>query len=201
MFFLEHIWLIPLFPAFGAACMFFFGRKLSKSGGERHLRRRHCAGVSCGPAARSGSTRATPPPIPASPSRRCCTPGSAPATPRCASTLHHARRPHRAVPRRCRLPARSAVHHLAAVRDRRGHAHPHLFDGLHGARGRLLPLLRLPEPVHVLHADAHPGQQLCGDVRGLGGRGPVLVPADRLLFPAALGVDRRQQGIHRQPRG
>src|SRR5215469_11329143 len=31
MYFLEHIWLIPLFPAFGAACMFFFGRKLSKS--------------------------------------------------------------------------------------------------------------------------------------------------------------------------
>ena len=28
MFFLEHIWLIPLFPALGAACMFFFGRKL-----------------------------------------------------------------------------------------------------------------------------------------------------------------------------
>ena len=28
--FLNHIWLIPLFPAFGAACMFFFGRKLSK---------------------------------------------------------------------------------------------------------------------------------------------------------------------------
>jgi len=31
MFFLEHIWIIPLFPAFGAACMFFFGRRLSKS--------------------------------------------------------------------------------------------------------------------------------------------------------------------------
>jgi len=28
MFFLEHIWLIPLFPALGAAGMFFFGRKL-----------------------------------------------------------------------------------------------------------------------------------------------------------------------------
>jgi len=28
MFFLEHIWLIPLLPAFGAAMMFFFGRKL-----------------------------------------------------------------------------------------------------------------------------------------------------------------------------
>ena len=31
MFFLEHIWLIPLLPAFGAAMMFFFGRKLQKS--------------------------------------------------------------------------------------------------------------------------------------------------------------------------
>src|SRR5579862_9639097 len=31
MYFLNHIWLIPLFPAFGAACMFFFGRKLTKS--------------------------------------------------------------------------------------------------------------------------------------------------------------------------
>ena len=31
MFFLSHIWLIPLLPAFGAAMMFFFGRKLQKS--------------------------------------------------------------------------------------------------------------------------------------------------------------------------
>src|ERR1019366_9127219 len=31
MYFLDHIWLIPLFPALGAACMFFFGRKLQKS--------------------------------------------------------------------------------------------------------------------------------------------------------------------------
>ena len=31
MFFLNHIWLIPLFPAFGAAIMFFFGRKLQKA--------------------------------------------------------------------------------------------------------------------------------------------------------------------------
>jgi NADH-quinone oxidoreductase subunit L len=31
MFFLDHIWLIPLLPAFGAAMMFFFGRKLQKS--------------------------------------------------------------------------------------------------------------------------------------------------------------------------
>jgi NADH-quinone oxidoreductase subunit L len=31
MLFLSHIWLIPLFPAFGAAVMFFFGRKLQKA--------------------------------------------------------------------------------------------------------------------------------------------------------------------------
>jgi NADH-quinone oxidoreductase subunit L len=31
MFFLEHIWLIPLLPAGGAAIMFFFGRKLQKT--------------------------------------------------------------------------------------------------------------------------------------------------------------------------
>jgi len=30
MFFLKNIWIIPLLPAFGAAMMFFFGRKLSK---------------------------------------------------------------------------------------------------------------------------------------------------------------------------
>src|SRR5271167_4800485 len=31
MLFLNHIWLIPLFPAFGAAIMFFFGRRLQKA--------------------------------------------------------------------------------------------------------------------------------------------------------------------------
>jgi NADH-quinone oxidoreductase subunit L len=31
MLFLSHIWLIPLLPAFGAAVMFFFGRKLRKA--------------------------------------------------------------------------------------------------------------------------------------------------------------------------
>src|SRR5580693_1140979 len=31
MFFLTHIWLIPLLPAAGAAIMFFFGRRLQKA--------------------------------------------------------------------------------------------------------------------------------------------------------------------------
>ena len=30
MFFLEHIWVIPLLPMLGAATMFFFGRRLTK---------------------------------------------------------------------------------------------------------------------------------------------------------------------------
>ena len=211
MFFLDHIWLIPLFPAIGAVCMFFFGRKLSKSAVSGV-----CVGVvvwpSRGRASRCGNTPATPPSIPASPSRRCCTPGWAPAI-----TPHHAQmrramgprtkqlaelrdpQRHGRIPRRRRLHARSAVRHLAAVRDRRRHVDPHLLHRLHGARRRLLPLLRLHEPVHVLHADAHSGQQLCPDVRWLGGRRPVLVSAHRLLLPAALRFDRRQQGIHRQP--
>src|SRR5437879_6252869 len=31
MLFLDYIWLVPLFPALGAAAMFFFGRKLQKA--------------------------------------------------------------------------------------------------------------------------------------------------------------------------
>jgi hypothetical protein len=41
--------------------------------------------------------------------------------------------------------------------------------------------ISLPEPVHVLHADAGAGEQLPADVHRLGGRGPGVVSADRLL--------------------
>ena len=37
------------------------------------------------------------------------------------------------------------------------------------------------------------------DVCWVGGRGPVLVSADRVLFPSQIGQRRRQQGVHRQP--
>ena len=42
-------------------------------------------------------------------------------------------------------------------------------------------------------------QQLHADVCGLGGRGAVLVPADRLLLPEAFGIDGGEQGVHHQP--
>jgi len=37
-YFLNHIWLIPLLPALGAAVMFFFGRKLQKASVSAVLR-------------------------------------------------------------------------------------------------------------------------------------------------------------------
>ena len=77
--------------------------------------------------------------------------------------------------------------HLAPFRDRRGHADPHLLHRIHGARRRLLPLLRIPEPVHVLDAHAHPGKQLRAAVCRMGRRGTVFVPADRFLFPSQVG--------------
>jgi len=45
----------------------------------------------------------------------------------------------------------------------------------------LRALLRLPEPLLRGHAGAGPGRQPAGDVRGLGGRGPLFVFAGRLL--------------------
>ena len=105
--------------------------------------------------------------------------------------FHEARRHPGLLQRRCRFPARSALLHLAALRHRRGHAHPHLLHRIHGARRRLLPLLRIPEPVHVRHADAHPGEQLHAFVRRMGRRWLVLVSADRLLFSSQLGYRPR----------
>ena len=91
-----------------------------------------------------------------------------------------------------RLPAHRGDH------DRP--ARPRLLDRLHEPRPGLLALLRLPQPVHVQHAAARPGQQLPGRVRGLGAGRPVQLPAHRVLVPQALGGAGRQEGVHRQPR-
>ena len=60
-------------------------------------------------------------------------------------------------------------------------------------------LLLVPEPVRRVHARARARRELPGDVRRLGGRRPLLVPADRLLVSEEVGVRRRQEGVHRQP--
>ncbi len=59
MFFLSHIWLIPLLPACGAALMFFFRPQAAEIDRQRGLRRRGGGGVSLS-CVRSGNTPTTP---------------------------------------------------------------------------------------------------------------------------------------------
>ena len=82
-----------------------------------------------------------------------------------------------------------------------GFPDPPLLGGLHARRAgpRLLPLLLLPEPLHVRHADPGPRLQPAGALRRLGGRRAVLLPADRLLLREGLVRVGRQEGLHRQP--
>ena len=76
-------------------------------------------------------------------------------------------------------------------RHRRWLPDSHLRDRLHGARGRLLPFLRVFESIHVLHAGAGAGRQFPAAVRRLGRRGIVQLPADRLLLPGKIRNRRR----------
>ena len=64
---------------------------------------------------------------------------------------------------------------------------------------RVRALLLVPEPVRVVHAGAGARLELPGDVRRLGRRRPLLVPADRLLVQEEVGLRRRQEGVRRQP--
>ena len=77
---------------------------------------------------------------------------------------------------------------------------PCLLDGIHGARRWLLPLFRIPQPLPVLHAGPGLGEQLRVSVRRLGRCRLLQLRADRVLLPQEVGFERRQQGIHRQPR-
>ena len=99
------------------------------------------------------------------------------------------------------LPPRSAVRDDAARRHRHRDADSRLLDGVHRRRAarRRRAVLLLPEPLLLLHAHARPGEQLPGDVRGLGGRGPLLVSAHRLLVREEERVGRGEEGLHHQP--
>ena len=66
----------------------------------------------------------------------------------------------RLVQRRHRLPGRRADGGPAHRGHDDRHARPRLLDRLHEPRRRVLALLRLPQPVHVLDAPARPGRQL-----------------------------------------
>ena len=220
MNFLDHIWLIPLFPLCGAALMLLIGKKLdpqpasevavapgvepvhdehdhhghshehshdhghdhdhghSHDHGHDHAhesRSRHgsplkklinliCPGMvllsfifSLGAVIQlAGKDGESPPGDSVHLARRTAVP--------------HGRRPPRHLHRRLGIPARPAElgddpgDHRHRLPDSR------LLHRLHGARQRVLPVLRLPEPVRLLHADAGAGEQLRAAVRRMGGR-------------------------------
>ena len=82
-----------------------------------------------------------------------------------------------------------------ADRHRRRLADPHLLDRLHEGRQELRALLRVPQPVPVLHAAAGARPLAAGAVRRLGRRRPRLLPADRLLVrgPGQGGAPARRR--------
>ena len=173
-----HLWLIPVLPLIGAAINGLLGRRFSRQTvaaiALAFLRRgvRLAFWFVCARFSSARHCRTT------NSSRT----GSAPAT---SGEL--------------RVLSRSAHAGHAAGRDRRRLPDPYLFGRLHVGGRRLLPLLHLPEPVHVLHAHAGAGRQLSADVHRLGRRGPRVLSADRFLVHQRFGRLRRKESIHRQP--
>ena len=99
-----------------------------------------------------------------------------------------------------RLPRRRPHGHDDVRGDLRVADGPHLHHRLHGRGRRLQPLLRLHLAVHVLDADARDEQQLPAAVLRLGGGGPGVLPADRLLVQQAHRHLRQPEGLPGQPR-
>ena len=99
--------------------------------------------------------------------------------------------------RQRRAARRSAVRGDDPRRHRHRSADPHLLDGVHarGDRPGIRALLLVPEPVRGVHARPRARLELPGDVRRLGGRRPLFVPADRLLVPE----DSRRRTQARKP--
>ena len=176
---------IVLLPLLGAAVNFLAGAHL-----QRELGKRAISFVGCGTvvaAFRAGAIRRVH-------DDRGGARRSLHARPSLAMDLRWPAAARHRVLARPTLDADGADHH------RRRRPDSHLFDRLH-ARGRiLLALLRVAQPVHVRDAGAGAGGQPVADVRRLGGRGAVLVRADRLLVQGPREHHRRQQGLYRQPR-
>ena len=190
---MDLIWLIPLLPGLGAARQRPRRRPLLQ---QAHVRPGGQRGDGRGPGARAlrvlAAARAARGRARAHRARRCVDPVDP------AGALGRHRRQLR---RPLGLPPRSAVRDDDPRRHRRRVPDPRLLDRLHarGVEGRLRAVLRVPEPLRLLHADARARRQLPRDVRRVGGRRPLLVPADRVLLREEERVGRRQEGVHRQP--
>ena len=90
-----------------------------------------------------------------------------------------------ALPVELGLLPRPAGADVRPAHHRRRLADPHLLRRLHGPRPAPAPFFALLQPVRRGDAAARPGQQLPRPLRGLGGRRPGVVPADRLLLRPA----------------
>ena len=175
------LWLIPLLPLLGAVINGALGKRLSRG---------VIGAIACGSVALSFAISADG------------LPSDAP---------HAGREPaHRPellhvdsggiLPGHSRLHARSPLRVDDPDRHRRWIPDSRLLDGLHARRSRVLSLLCVPEPVHVLDADAGPGEQLSPDVCRMGRCRSLLLSPDWILVQEAIGRGRRQEGLHRQPR-
>ena len=102
--------------------------------------------------------------------------------------------------RRRAVSGRRIIGHDAGG-DARRLPDPSLLRGLHVRRPGLCALLRLHEPVRGRHADSGTGRQSAAAVSGMGRRGAVQLPADRLLVCGSRQRPGRAQGLHRHPRG
>jgi NADH-quinone oxidoreductase subunit L len=186
MFFLSHIWLIPLLPAFGATVMFFFGRKLQKATVSAV-----CVGtivlaflMACAAVWQYSAWSST--------SEHFHQPYQTILyTWLGTDTGHTNYASHGGTPALFHADAGFLLDPLSSIWllfvTGVGMLIHIYSTGYMAHEGGLLPLLRLPQPLHVLHAHADPGQQLCAHVCWLGRRGAVFVSADRLLFPPEVG--------------
>ncbi len=194
MFFLDHIWIIPLLPAIGAALMFFFGKKLQKQTVSAV-----CVGavalaflMSCGAVWEYTHSQAR-----AKCSKRSCTRGWA-AIPAILPT-----RPKDGYPAEFKAQVGFLLDPLSCIWllfvtgvGTLIHIYSTGYMAHEGGYYRFFGYLNL---FMFSMLTLILGEQLRPDVCWLGRGRPVLVPFDRILFPPQIGQRCREQSIHRQP--
>ncbi len=196
MYFLDHIWLIPLFPAIGAACMFFFGRKLTKSA---------VSGICVGMVVLAfawtclavwqytGYSAATP----GKPFEKVMFTWLGTGDNSLSYVVHGGQTAQFRADAGFLLDPLSTIWLLFVTGvGMLIHIYSIGYMAHEGGYYRFFGYLNLFmfSMLTLILANNYALMFV-----GLGGRGAVLVPADRLLLPAAFGLDGGQQGVHRQP--